>query len=227
MNLGNKKILVLVASQTNLPFIIAAKELGCYVLTCDNDKKNIGHKYADENLFIDVYDSNSILKAIEGKNIDAVTSFVSSHGLHSAAKISELLGLNGYRFNNLNTLMDKGVFREFLKINSMSFPKFQHVTSTEQILWDEITYPVIIKPTDSGGSRGVAIIRSEDELISNFEVSRENSKSGSVIIETFLENGSIINGDCLVSNNTIVASIVLSSQLKKTILTRWSNSLKL
>lgn len=85
MTLKNKKLLVLVASKTNLPLIKAAKEAGCYIITCDNNKDNVGHKYADENLFIDVYDYNSIIDAIKDKNIDAVTSFVSAHGLHSAA----------------------------------------------------------------------------------------------------------------------------------------------
>ena len=208
MTLKNKKLLVLVASQTNLPLIKAAKEAGCYVITCDNNKDNVGHKYADENLFIDVYDYNSILGSIKDKNIDAVTSFVSAHGLHSAAKISETLKLKGYEVSNLNTLINKGEFRSFLKNNHMPYPEYQHVRSIEQIEWKKIAYPVIIKPTDSGGSKGVKIIRTKNELISSFEETRGNSDSGEIIIETFLENGKIINGDCLVSNKTVVASIV-------------------
>ena len=111
MNFENKKLLVLVASQTNLPLIKAAKEVGCYVITCDNNKDNIGHKYADKNIFIDVYNYYSIIEEIKEKNIDAVTSFVSSHGLYSGAFISEALGLKGYEVSNLNTLTNKGELR--------------------------------------------------------------------------------------------------------------------
>lgn len=208
MNFENKKLLVLVASQTNLPLIKAAKEVGCYVITCDNNKDNIGHKYADENIFIDVYNYYSIIEEIKEKNIDAVTSFVSSHGLYSGAFISEALGLKGYEVSNLNTLTNKGEFRNFLRNNSMPFPQYQHVRSIEQIDWEKIEFPVIIKPTDSGGSKGVKIIRTKEELISSFEETKGYSDSGEIIIETFLENGKIINGDCLVSNKTVVASIV-------------------
>lgn len=208
MNFENKKLLVLVASHTNLPLIKAAKEAGCYVITCDNNKDNIGHKYADENIFIDVYDYYSVIEEIKEKNIDAVTSFVSSHGLYSAAFISEALGLKGYKESNLNILMNKGKFRSFQKNNILPFPEYQHVRFIEQIEWENIVYPVIIKPADSGGSKGVKVIRTKEELISNFIDTKRNSESGEIIIERFLEDGIIINGDCLVSNKTIVASIV-------------------
>ncbi len=208
MNFENKKLLVLVASHTNLPLIKAAKEAGCYVITCDNNKDNIGHKYADENIFIDVYDYYSIIEEIKEKNIDTITSFVSSHGLYSAAFISEALGLKGYKVSNLNLLMNKGKFRSFQKNNILPFPEYQSVQLIEQIEWENIVFPVIIKPADSGGSKGVKVIRTKEELISNFIDTKSNSESGEIIIERFLEDGISINGDCLVCNKTIVASIV-------------------
>jgi biotin carboxylase len=128
--------------------------------------------------------------------------------LYSAAFISEALGLKGYKVSNLNLLMNKGKFRSFQKNNILPFPEYQSVQLIEQIEWENIVFPVIIKPADSGGSKGVKVIRTKEELISNFIDTKSNSESGEIIIERFLEDGISINGDCLVCNKTIVASIV-------------------
>ena len=128
-----KKILILVAGESNLPFIQAAKNLGLYVITCDNNASNPGHKLADKNLYIDVYDHKSIIEALKDENIDGVMSFVSSHGLNSAAIISDYYNLKGYTPNAIKTLNNKGLFRDFLSINNLNFPAYQCVQNLEEI----------------------------------------------------------------------------------------------
>ena len=203
-----KKILILVAGQSNLPFIQAAKDLGLYVITCDNNKSNPGHKFADENIFIDVYDYKSIIEAIKDKNIDGVMSFVSAHGLNSASKIAEYYKLKGYTQFALKTLTNKGLFREFLSKNNLNFPAFQCVHNLEEIDFEQLTYPIIIKPTDKGGSQGVIKINNRNDLDLNFQTSKNFSDSETVIIEEFLDGEDLINGDCIIYNGEIIADIV-------------------
>lgn len=203
-----KKILILVAGQSNLPFIQAAKDLGFYVITCDNNKSNLGHRIADENLFIDVYDYNSIIEAIKDKNIDGVMSFVSAHGLNSASIISEYYNLTGYTQTALKTLTNKGLFRDFLSINNLNCPVYQYIQNLDEIDLGQLTYPLILKPTDSGGSQGVVKINNEKDLVLNFEKSKSFSDSRTVIIEEFIEGEELINGDCLIYNGEIIGNIV-------------------
>lgn len=203
-----KKILILVAGQSNLPFIQAAKDLGFYVITCDNNKSNLGHRIADENLFIDVYDYNSIIEAIKDKNIDGVMSFVSAHGLNSASIISEYYNLTGYTQTALKTLTYKGLFRDFLSINNLNCPVYQYIQNLDEIDLGQLTYPLILKPTDSGGSQGVVKINNEKDLVLNFEKSKSFSDSRTVIIEEFIEGEELINGDCLIYNGEIIGNIV-------------------
>ena len=203
-----KKILILVAGQSNLPFIQAAKDLGFYVITCDNNKSNLGHRIADENLFIDVYDYNSIIEAIKDKNIDGVMSFVSAHGLNSASIISEHYNLTGYTQTALKTLTNKGLFRDFLSINNLNCPGYQYIQNLDEIDLGQLTYPLILKPTDSGGSQGVVKINNEKDLVLNFETSKSFSNSQTVIIEEFIEGEELINGDCLIYNGEIIGNIV-------------------
>ena len=203
-----KKILILVAGVSNLPFIQAAKDLGFYVITCDNDVANPGHKIADENIFIDVYNHVAIIEAIKEKDIDAVMTFVSAHGLNTTSIIADYLHLNGYNPKALNTLTDKALFRDFLSQNNLNFPSYQCVKEFNEIDFEQITYPIIIKPTDKGGSQGVVKVNNKDELLMNFESSKDISDSKKVIIEEFLEGEKIINGDCIIFNGDIIGSIV-------------------
>lgn len=202
-----KKILVLVAGESNLPFIQAAKQLGLYVITCDNNPSNPGHKIADENLFIDVYDHDAIIEAVKDKNIDGVMSFVSAHGLKTAAIVSEHYHLHGYSEDAIMTLTDKGLFRNFLSKNRLNYPTYQCVHNLSDIDFKQLVYPVIIKPTDKGGSQGVVKINNENELIENFQETKNFSDSNTVIIEEFLEGEELINGDCIVYNGKIIGNI--------------------
>lgn len=203
-----KKILVLVASETNLPVIKAAKRLGCYVITCDNNKENIGHRFADENIFIDVYDSGRILEEIQNKEIDAVVTFVSAHGLKSASIISQKLNLNGYSQKGLNILLNKGLFRDYQKQLGLHIPRYQLVNNLVQVDMDDLIYPSIIKPVDKGGSKGVAVIRNKTELEVYFNRAEIQTDTVHFIIEDYLESEELINGECIIQNGRVLASFI-------------------
>lgn len=203
-----KTLLILVAGESNLPFIQAAKKIGIHVITCDNNTSNSGHKIADENLFIDVYDHDSIIKAVKEKNIDGVMSFVSAHGLNTASIISEYYNLRGYTQSTLKTLLYKDLFRDFLSSNNFTYPLYQCVNNFDEIDLEQLTYPIIIKPTDSGGSQGVIKINNENELYLNFQKTKSFSDSKKVIIEEFIEGEALINGDCLIYSGEIICNMV-------------------
>lgn len=203
-----KKILVLVASQVNLPVIKAAKELGYYVISCDNIPSNPGHQIADENLFIDVYDAEAIYGQVKDKNIDAVVSFVSSHGLYTASYLSEKLGLPGYSNEALKTLSDKNLFRSFLKEADLNYPAFQFLDKQQELDFRGVQYPAIVKPVDKGGSVGVAKVTNEKELLAALDNAKSLSNSGRVIVEEFLASQTSINGDCIVHNGRLCLSFI-------------------
>ncbi|CAN5169491.1 ATP-grasp domain-containing protein [soil metagenome] len=203
-----KKILVLVASETNLPAIKAAKRLGYYVITCDNNEKNIGHRFADENIFIDVYDTERILEEVQNKEIDAVVTFVSAHGLKSASIISQKLKLSGYSQKGLDILLNKGLFRDYQKQSGLKFPRYQLVNSLMQVDIVNLTYPSIIKPADQGGSKGVAVIRNKAELEEYFNRADNRSETDSFIIEEYLVSEDLINGECIIQNGRVLASFI-------------------
>lgn len=203
-----KRALILVAGVSNLPLIIEAKNLGLHVITCDNDPDNPGHKLADENILIDVYDYKAILERLKHTSIDFVFTFISARGLVTAAKITDSLGLKGYSEKSLNTLLTKNLFREFLKTHNLDFPKFTSLSNIDNLSIENLKFPVILKPTDGAGSCGVQKAHSVAEVKSLFSETQKHSQSNSVIIEEFIESDKLINGDCLIKDGRILAAII-------------------
>lgn len=202
-----KKVLFLVASDVQLPAIEYAKKKGYYTITCDNETSNPGHQLADKTLIISTYEKEKIYEAVKNIELDAIVSFVSAHGLETAAYLSEKLGLNSVKPINLSKLTDKGKFRMMLDHLSLSQPN--HTTSGvfSGDIDRNLAYPIIVKPVDKGGNLGITKVTDRRELKKAFDAAWDASKSKNVILEEFIE-GTPINGDCIVVANKIVAHFI-------------------
>ena len=92
-------------------------------------------------------------------------------------------------YESIEILQNKDKFRKFLTDNNFTVPKAKGYSCKDSALkdadnWD---YPVIVKPTDSAGSKGVSRVDSSDELSVALEYAFDNSIKGHVIIEDFIE----------------------------------------
>jgi biotin carboxylase len=203
-----KKILFLVAGDGQLPVIKYARQQGHYIITCDNNPSNVGHLLADEVIPINTYHKEEIFDIIENKGIDAVVNFVSEHGLVTAGYLLEKLQMDGIKPETLSALMDKGKFRELLVNHSFDAPKNKVNTSYFKEIDQGLKYPLIVKPVDRGGSIGITKVTSPNDLSKAFEEAKSKAVSGEVIVEEFIEGTATINGDCVVVNKKIIASLI-------------------
>lgn len=184
-----KKLLLLGGSRYAIPVIETAHKLGIYVITCDYLPNNIAHKYSDEYCNISIIDKEATLEAARNLNIDGVMSFACDPGVVTAAYIAEKLGLPFQcSYESAVILQDKGLFRDFLTKNNFNVPHAKRYTDKNSP-FDDIdffTWPVIVKPVDSAGSKGVTRVDSVEELKNAIEIAIDNSHNGVFIIEDFL-----------------------------------------
>lgn len=176
-----KKLMLLGGIRYLLPVIEAAHKLGVYVITADYLPDNIAHKYSDEYVNVSIIDRDAVLKVAQEKQIDGILSFGVDPGVVTAAYVAEKMGLPFPPLASVEILQNKDRFREFLEVNGFNCPKRYKPN-------DEISYPVIVKPVDSAGSKGCSRVNSPDELASAIEYARSESHSGRIIIEQFLTN---------------------------------------
>lgn len=185
-----KKLLILGGSRYILPIIKIAKEMGIYVITADYLPNNIAHKYSDEYINVSIIDKEAVLEMAKKKNISGIMSFACDPGVVTCAYVAEMLGLPSCGpYESVCILQNKARFRQFLKDNGFNVPKAKGFKSVQEAMscLDEFNWPIIVKPTDSAGSKGVTRV----EKLADLEVSVVNalkySSSKEFIIEEFIE----------------------------------------
>lgn len=195
-----KKILLLGGLRYLIPVIKAAKDLGHYVITCDYIPENIAHKYSDEYHNVSITDKEAVLSLAKSLQIDGIMSFAVDPGVLTAAYVSEKMGLPfAGSFESVEILQNKALFRNFLEQHNFNVPKSNSYTDLEQALKDfnADDLPVIVKPVDSAGSKGVTKVEKTDELKEAILYAIKFSPSKTFIIEEFLESrGCSSDSDC-------------------------------
>lgn len=184
-----KKLMILGGSSYIVPVIKTAHRLGIYVITCDYLPDNVAHKYADEYCNVSVIDKEAVLRKAMELSIDGICSFACDPGVVTAAYVAEQMGLPFQcSYETARILQDKGLFREFLLNHGFNSPHARSYTDKQAPFADLgcFTWPVIVKPVDSAGSKGVSKVECAEDLPAAIEAAVKNSHSGAFIIEDFI-----------------------------------------
>lgn len=184
-----KKLMLLGGSRYLLPVIECAHKLGLYVITCDYLPNNIAHKYSDEYCNISIIEKDAVLECAKKHKIDGIMSFACDPGVVTAAYVAEKMGLSFQgSYKSVSILQDKGLFRKFLTDNGFNCPhskSYSDINEPKNDI-DFFEWPVIVKPVDSAGSKGVTKVSSSNELDEAIKVALDNSHNGHFIIEDFI-----------------------------------------
>ena len=185
-----KKIMLLGGIHYLLPVIKAAHEQGYYVITADYLPDNIAHKYSDEYVNVSITDKEAVLKAAQEHQIDGIISFGVDPGVAAAAYVQEKMGLPSMGpYESVVILQNKDLFRAFLQEHGFNCPKSKGYSTIDEALKDTdwLTWPMIVKPTDSAGSKGVTRVDGISEYEAAIKYAFEKSIKGHVIVEQYLD----------------------------------------
>ena len=185
-----KKIMLLGGLRYLLPVIEAAHKQGCYVITADYLPDNIAHKYSDEYCNVSIIDKEAVLKEAQRLQIDGIMSFACDPGVVAASYVQNKMGLPSFGpFESVEILQNKDKFRAFLTEHGFNVPKAKGYTSVDEAMADLAIweYPIIVKPTDAAGSKGVTRVDKAEDLKPALEYAIEHSISGHIIVEDFIE----------------------------------------
>lgn len=183
-----KKIAIIGGSYLQLPLVEKANELGiethCFAWENEN---SICKNFSSFFYPISIIEKELILSKCREIGINGIVSIASDVAVPTVSYIAEKLNLFGNSVHVSNICTNKFLMRKVL-LNHTKMPKFEIISSIEDI--DKIekdNYPLIIKPTDRSGSRGVKRIESYDELLEAIEYSLNESFEKKVIVEEFIE----------------------------------------
>lgn len=184
-----KKLMILGGSRYALPVVKAAHELGIYVITCDYLPENVAHKFSDEYCNVSIIDKEKTLEKAKELKIDGIMSFACDPGVITAAYVAEQMGLpNVGPYESVCILQNKRKFRNFLKKNGFTVPTAKGYKNIDDALSDVemFHWPVIVKPTDAAGSKGVTRVDEPENLEKSIKYALSYSHSDEFIIEDFI-----------------------------------------
>ena len=202
-----KRVLMLGGSMQQIPAIRTAKEMGLYVITCDYLPDNPGHKYADEYYNVSTTDLDGVFELSRRLEIDGIIAYASDPAAPTAAYVAEKLGLPGNPYESVKICTEKDLFRAFLKEHGFNCPQAQGYRTYEEAYAeiDRFTFPVMVKPVDSSGSKGVVKIYNKGELRAAVEEALSYSRGKRFIVEEFIvKKGYQVSGDGFSYNGKLV-----------------------
>ncbi len=206
-----KKILLLGGSAQQVIAIKTAKQLGYYTVLCDFLPDNPGQYEADKYYNISTTDIEAVYEVANTEQVSGILAYASDPAALPAAVVCERLGLPTNPSESVAILGVKHKFREFLRTHGFACPKVYSFSPNQDIeeikaAIREFTFPIVVKPTDSSGSKGVSMLESLDSLEKAIAWADSYSRNKILIIEEFITRGfpAVIGGDIFVNNGKIV-----------------------
>jgi len=184
------KLLIVGGGYADIPLIKEAKKMGYYVITTGNRPNDFGHKYSDEYCNEDFSNNEAIYKLARRKNIDFICPGCNDFAALSAAYTAEKLGIPGYdSFDTMTIIHHKDRFRKFCCMNDIAVPRAKAFDSVEKALEEiyNFKYPVIIKPVDLTGGKGISVAKDGDEAENSIKSAFNISKAKRIVVEEFIE----------------------------------------
>ena len=169
-----------------------SKERGYYTIVCDGYPDGPARQYADASYVIPVTDIDAVAELCQKEKVDGIVTSFSDLLMECMVRIAEKAGLPCYlKPEQLCWYRDKSACRELLSKLGLPTPGFVKVPAAERNEYKlaEMTaglkYPLISKPLDKYGSRGIFIIKDQRQLAGSVHKTAEFTDLDEILIEEY------------------------------------------
>lgn len=179
-----KKVLILGGSHRDIPLIKASQDLGYFVITLGNKDYYLGHNYSNKAYKINFNDLNMVKKIIEDENIDYIIPGSGEESYLNTVKLAHELNIGNFDIPEVaNLIHNKWKFKEFCLNNNISTPNGKFYTNIDDLT--DLAFPIVVKPTNLSGGRGVEIVNSKEELVKSLLEAKKVTNE--IFLEEFIE----------------------------------------
>ena len=205
-----KKVLITGGSHAELPIIRYAKEKGWFVITTGSNKDGLGHKEADKYVCGDFSHKEFVYNLALSEKVDGIISGCNDFAYLSTAYACDKLGLKGHdSYETASVIHHKDSFRELTASLGIKTPKVIRCADSSQLeeALTRLSFPVLVKPVDLTGGKGVRVCTTADEARTAFREAISVTREAFVILEEYIDgtnhgtsvvikNGRILGGIC-------------------------------
>ena len=199
-DLTGKKLLILAGADVHNKIVLAAQAMGVYTIVTDYlpINESPAKLSADEYWMIDIMDVDAIVKKCKEEKVNGVLAFCIDPAQIPYQKICEALNVPCYGTKEQFKIMtDKRLFKDFCQAHGVDvIPEY----SLEDVTKDKVTYPVLVKPTISRGSRGQTICYSKADIPAAVSFAQAESRDGNILIERYMSGAQDMSFAYFVTN---------------------------
>ena len=191
MGVEGKRLLILGGSRITCEIIKHAKRMG--VVTAVTDwyplEKSPAKQIADEAYYESTSDINAMSKLVQEKKFDGVLTGFTDSVLPYYAKMCEENNLPSYGTEKqFDIFIDKDKYKKLMrKYGVPTVPEYSIDIENVEESAKDIKYPLLVKPSDSSGARGITICHDIEELKKAVSIANEASKTKKIIVEQYLD----------------------------------------
>jgi len=189
-----KKLMILGASQCQVPIIRQARQMGYVVIVVSVEGNYPGFSIADKSYKIDVRDHAKIIEIARNEKISGILTDQTDISVPTVAYVARALGLPGIEVECALRFTNKYSMRQHCDQIGIPVPQYAQVSSIHEarIFTKNFQFPLILKPVDSQGSRGVIQVNTLDELELVFQDVIIHSSVKQLICEEFFKGKEIV-----------------------------------
>lgn len=181
-----KKLAIIGASYLQLPLVLKAKEMGLETHCFSWAEGAVCKSFADFFYPISILEKENILEVCRQIKIDGIVSIASDAAVPTVSFIAENLGLVANSYKDAEGCTNKFSMRQLFNQHEIKSPKYSKATTDTRIDISTFNFPLIVKPVDRSGSRGVLKVNNEVSLDKSINDACTESFSKLAIVEEFI-----------------------------------------
>jgi biotin carboxylase len=187
--LSDRAILIVGAGPLQVPLVHAARGLRLRTVVMDRNPRAPGLTLADSPHVADVCDPAAALHIARSERVTAVLSACTDYAVRTVAVVARELGLPGASVEAAERATDKYRMREAFARAGAPAPTAVRAASEKELgrAAEQLGYPVIVKPTDGVGSKGVTRVDAPGGLAVAWARGQAISRTGALVCEEFVE----------------------------------------
>ncbi|MGH4117851.1 ATP-grasp domain-containing protein [Clostridium sp.] len=203
------KLLILGGGNCQLNAILRAKKKGHTVIVSDYYEDAPGKKYCDYSELGSTFSIDDNVKISQKYNIDGILTLGTDQPIYTVAVVSKEARVPSFLdLDTAKAVTNKKVMKNLFKSNSIPSAKFAFLKSDfRDCELEHITFPVVIKPLDSQGQRGVYKLNSTAQIREYFDDVLSYSREEEALVEEYYENDEITVSGWVENDNTHVLTI--------------------
>ena len=182
---NKKSVLIFGVGPLQESIIARAKKMGLYTVGIDPCADAMCKDCVDAFEVVPGQDYEGHCAVIEKYGIDAIVTAATDKPLVMMARIAEKYGFPFYSVETAQWSTDKFQMKKRFELGGVPHAQGRLISKVEEA--EGLVFPVIVKPRDNSGSRGVKLCRDKNELQISIDEALENSKLDTVLVEEFIE----------------------------------------